>query len=161
MENKETKETKETKTVAPAAKTEEKAAAPAAEKKADVKETAKAAANEGKAPRGRKPGKTAKKAPAAKKAGAAKKTAAAKKNTAANKSSAAKKVSDDVVKTVLQFGGKEIETAAVQEKILNKFVAEGHRAGAIKQMEIYIVTEENKAYYVINGGKFDGNVDLF
>lgn len=152
MEN---KENKETKTVAPATESEEKATAPAAEKKADVKETAKTAENEGKAPRGRKPGKTAKKAPEAKKAGAA------KKNATAKKSPAAKKVADDVIKTVLQFSGKEVETAAVQEKVLNKFVAEGHRAGAIKQMEIYIVTDENKAYYVINGGKFEGNVDLF
>ena len=155
-------ENKETKTVAPAAKSEEKATAAAAAK-TDVKETAKTVANEGKAPAAKKTeaAKTTKKAPAAKKAGTAKKTGAAKKKTTAKNSSVVKKVADDVIKTVLQFGGKEVETTAVQEKILNKFIAEGHRAGAIKQMEIYIVTEENKAYYVINGGKFDGNVDLF
>lgn len=142
-------ENKETKTAAPVAKSEEKATVAAT--KADVKETAKTVANEG---------KTA----AAKKTGAAKttkKASAAKKKTTGKNSSVVKKVADDVIKTVLQFGGKEVETTAVQEKILNKFIAEGHRAGAIKQMEIYIVTEENKAYYVINGGKFDGNVDLF
>ncbi|MCH5332434.1 MAG: hypothetical protein J1D89_00625 [Agathobacter sp.] len=148
-------ENKETKTAAPVAKSEEKATVAAT--KADVKETAKTVANEGKAPAAKKTGA----AKTTKKAAAAKKTGAAKKKTTGKNSSVVKKVADDVIKTVLQFGGKEVETTAVQEKILNKFIAEGHRAGAIKQMEIYIVTEENKAYYVINGGKFDGNVDLF
>lgn len=148
-------ENKETKTAAPVAKSEEKATVAAT--KADVKETAKTVANEGKAAAAKKTGA----AKTTKKASAAKKTGAAKKKTTGKNSSVVKKVADDVIKTVLQFGGKEVETTAVQEKILNKFIAEGHRAGAIKQMEIYIVTEENKAYYVINGGKFDGNVDLF
>ena len=148
-------ENKETKTAAPVAKSEEKATVAAT--KADVKETAKTVANEGKTAAAKK----TEAAKTTKKASAAKKTGAAKKKTTGKNSSVVKKVADDVIKTVLQFGGKEVETTAVQEKILNKFIAEGHRAGAIKQMEIYIVTEENKAYYVINGGKFDGNVDLF
>lgn len=55
----------------------------------------------------------------------------------------------------------DVDIAAVQEKIKAKFVSEGHRAGAIKKFEIYVQPENNKAYYVINDGKFNGDVDLF
>ena len=41
-----------------------------------------------------------------------------------------------------------------------QFVAEGHRAGCIKTLNIYVKPEEYKAYYVIND-KFFGSVDLF
>lgn len=147
MENKETK-TVTSPAVTSEGKSAETSAVPAAE--TEVKAPAK---------RGPKTDKAQK--AAAKKNTGAKKAPAARKNAAAKTASVSGKVADDVVKTVVQFSGKEVDTGAVREKILNKFVAEGHRAGAIKQMEIYIVTEENKAYYVINGGKFDGNVDLF
>lgn len=48
----------------------------------------------------------------------------------------------------------------IEEKVKAQFVAEGHRAGAIKKLDIYIKPEENAAYYVINE-KFSGRVDLF
>lgn len=63
--------------------------------------------------------------------------------------------------THLQFGGNDVDIAKVEENIKSKFVEEGHRAGNIKSLEIYIKPEENKAWYVINEGKFDGNIDLF
>ena len=43
---------------------------------------------------------------------------------------------------------------------VGSFVAEGHRAGCIKTLNIYVKPEEYKAYYVIND-KFFGSVDLF
>lgn len=63
--------------------------------------------------------------------------------------------------THIQFGGNDIDVAKVEESIKAKFVEEGHRAGNIKALDIYIKPEENKAWYVINDGKFDGSIDLF
>lgn len=39
------------------------------------------------------------------------------------------------------------------------YVAEGHRASAIKKLTIYLKPEERKAYYVINE-KATGDIDL-
>ena len=46
------------------------------------------------------------------------------------------------------------------EKVKAQFVAEGHRAGNIKSLRIYIKPEDKAAYYVIND-KNAGRVDLF
>ena len=48
---------------------------------------------------------------------------------------------------------------AVKEQIVAAYVAEGHRASAIKKLTIYLKPEERKAYYVINE-KATGDVDL-
>lgn len=65
------------------------------------------------------------------------------------------------VQAVLEYQGNAIEIAKVEEKIKAQFVAEGHRAGNIKSLNIYMKPEDGKAYYVINDGKFSGDVDLF
>lgn len=92
--------------------------------------------------------KEAKKAPA-KKAAATKKAAPAKK-------APAKK---ETVITV-QFQGNEVAVASVEEKVKAAFVAEGHKASSIKELNIYVKPEEFAAYYVINE-KYEGRVDLF
>lgn len=73
------------------------------------------------------------------------------------------KVKKEPVKTEirLQLHGNDISLTDLEEKVKAQFVAEGHRAGCIKDLTIYAKPEENKAYYVINDSKFTGNVDLF
>lgn len=71
------------------------------------------------------------------------------------------KTAAQTVQAVLEYQGNAIEVDKIEEKVKAQFVAEGHRAGNIKDLSIYIKPEDGKAYYVINGGKFDGKVDLF
>ena len=47
----------------------------------------------------------------------------------------------------------------VMEKAKAAYVAEGHRACAIKSVRLYIKPEERKAYYVIND-KAAGSIEL-
>lgn len=117
-------------------------------KKEEVKATEKVVAEKIAAPaaeevkaepkkRGRKPGSTTKttaKAPAEK--------AAAK------------------TEIILQYGSQEADVCKLEEKVKAAFVAEGHRAGTIKSLNIYVKPEDYAAYYVINE-KFSGRVDLF
>ena len=104
-----------------------------AEVKADVKDTVKKT--------------TAKAAKAAKAAKTAKETKPAKKEP----------VKPEII---VQYQNSEVDTAAVEERVKAQFVAEGHKAGFIRKLNIYIKPEEYSAYYVIND-KFSGRVDLF
>ncbi|MBQ2282859.1 MAG: hypothetical protein II250_01635 [Agathobacter sp.] len=105
-------------------------------KEVEVKETAEVVADKAEE-------KAAKKAPAKR---AAKTTA--------------KKVKEEAkIDIVLQYQTLEVSAAAVEEKVKAQFVAEGHRAGCIKTMSVYVKPEEYKAYYVIND-KFEGFVWL-
>lgn len=108
----------------------EKVAEKAAEVKADVKDTVKKT--------------TAKAAKAAK---TAKEAKPAKKEP----------VKPEII---VQYQNSEVDTAAVEERVKAQFVAEGHKAGFIRKLNIYIKPEEYSAYYVIND-KFSGRVDLF
>ena len=92
---------------------------------------------------------TAKKAPA--------KKATTKK--AATTKTAKAAVKKETVITV-QYQGNEVSVASVEEKVKAAFVAEGHKAGSIKTLNIYVKPEEFAAYYVINE-KYSGRVDLF
>lgn len=78
-------------------------------------------------------------------------------------SKSAPKVKKEPAKTEirLQLHGNDISLTELEDKVKAKFVEEGHRAGCIKDLTIYAKPEENKAYYVINEGKFTGDVDLF
>ncbi len=114
-------------------KTTEKVAEKAAEVKADVKDTVKKT--------------TAKAAKAAKAAKTAKEAKPAKKEP----------VKPEII---VQYQNSEVDTAAVEERVKAQFVAEGHKAGFIRKLNIYIKPEEYSAYYVIND-KFSGRVDLF
>ncbi len=61
---------------------------------------------------------------------------------------------------IVEFQGNAASVASLEDKVKAQFVAEGHRAGCIKTLNIYIKPEDYKAYYVIND-KFTGSVDLF
>ena len=75
---------------------------------------------------------------------------------------AAKKTVKEPAKTefIVEFQGNAASVAKLEDKVKAQFVAEGHRAGCIKTLNIYIKPEDYKAYYVIND-KFTGSVDLF
>lgn len=111
----------------------EKTTEKVAEVKADVKDTVKKT--------------TAKAAKAAKAAKTAKEAKPAKKEP----------VKPEII---VQYQNSEVDTAAVEERVKAQFVAEGHKAGFIRKLNIYIKPEEYSAYYVIND-KFSGRVDLF
>lgn len=117
---------------AEAAKTATKSAA-----KEEVKEPAKA-----------------EKKPAAKKT-AAKKTAEKKPVV---RKTAAKAAAEPVSSVILQYGGKEIVTADLTEKVKAIWTAEGKKAADLRDIKLYVKPEEYTVYYVINGditGSFD------
>ena len=132
-----------------------KAAEPVA--KTDVKapakvEAAAAPAAKKAAPAAKKP--AAKKAPAKK--AAAKKPAAKKapaKKTAAKKAAPAKVV--EPRKFIIQNQADQSISYADIVKKVNKAYKD-----TIKTLEIYVKSEENKAYYVVNGD-VTGSVDLY
>lgn len=85
---------------------------------------------------------------------------AAEQKAPEKKAAPAKKVAETTEeKVVLQFSGKEISTEDIIKQIKAVWVEQGHRAGAIKKLEIYIKPEEFAAYYVINE-KNSGKIDL-
>lgn len=61
---------------------------------------------------------------------------------------------------IVQYQQSAANLGELEDKVKKQFVAEGHRAGCIKTLNIYVKPEEYKAYYVIND-KFFGSVDLF
>lgn len=131
-----------------AAPVKEEAAKPAVVKAEPIKEEKvpekKAEVKEEKAP--------------AKKAAAPKKPAAPK--TAAKTVKAAKPAKEAVSQNVyVQFAGKEVKTEDLVERVKAIWTAEGHRASAIKSLEIYVKPDDMAAYYVING-KDNGKIDL-
>ena len=110
----------------------EKAAEIAVEKAAETKTAVKAAAKK-----------------TAEKVGTAKKTAAAKKAEKAPL----------IPEIKIQFAGNEADEDEIVNAIKNKYVSEGHRASAIKSLQIYLKPEESAAYYVVNGDT-TGKIDL-
>jgi len=79
-----------------------------------------------------------------------------------NKSTVAKadtKVVEKKDEVFVQFAGEEYVVEEVMEKAKAAYIAEGHRASAIKSVRLYIKPEERKAYYVIND-KAAGSIDL-
>ena len=91
----------------------------------------------------------------------AKKAATPKKNVKDTAAKGAKGKEQPVSVFTIQYDGKDAVVAKVEENIKAKFVAEGHRAGCIRNLDIYVKPEDGKAYYVVNNGKFTGNVNLF
>ena len=76
------------------------------------------------------------------------------------KKAAPKKKEESKTGIFLQIGGAEYNLSDLENKVKDQFVAEGHRAGCIKDLNIYVKPEENKAYYVINDNKFSGDINL-
>lgn len=130
---------------------EAKTVAEAAEKVVDVKADAKP-----EAVKAVKEEKTAVEKKAEKEEAKAAKKPAAKKATP-------KKADKPELKpeVYIEYQGHQAGEASVIERVKAAFVASGHRASSIKSLQIYMKPEEFKAYYVINDGKYAGDVDLF
>lgn len=60
----------------------------------------------------------------------------------------------------VQLWDKEFDIATVEQNVKAQYVSEGHRAGSIKKICIYVKPEEGYAYYVINE-KHEGRVYLY
>ena len=118
----------------------------------EVKEAAKTAA------------KTVETKAAPKKAAATKKAVEAKTavKTTAKKTVAKAAAKKEEAKTeiIVQYQNNEVSLKDLEEKVKAQFVSEGHKAGSIKKLNIYVKPEEYAAYYVINE-KFSGRVWLF
>lgn len=138
---------KETKGVAGAAEAESLDAKSVAAKKEQTKKEGQKAEKEEAKPAAKKAEKE--EAKPAKKSGA--------------KKPAAKKTDKPEVKpeVFIEYQGQQAQQAVIIEKVRAAFVASGHRASSIKSLNIYIKPEEFKVYYVINDGKYTGDVDLF
>ena len=84
-----------------------------------------------------------------------------KKAAKANAATKAKKEKQPAkTEIIVQYQQSAANLGELEDKVKKQFVAEGHRAGCIKTLNIYVKPEEYKAYYVIND-KFFGSVDLF
>ena len=93
--------------------------------------------------------KTEAAAPAAKTADTVKKTEAPKKTET-------KKAEPRVQEVYFEFDGKQVEAGQVVSLIEQAYKNEGHQVGRIKDLKVYINSEEGKAYYVINGDNGEG-----
>ncbi len=131
-------------------------------------ELAKAVAEEAKTPEVKTPaGKTAaekkeEKKPVEKKA--SEKPAVEKKTeekAAVEKKTAEKPVKKQEIKTsiAVQYMGKDISDKDMIALVKKDWTAAKHKVGDIKTMELYVKTEENKVYYVINGTE-TGSVEI-
>ena len=49
------------------------------------------------------------------------------------------------------MSGRDLAMSDLIDRVKAAYAAEGHRADAIKNIEVYIKIEENMAYYVIDG----------
>ncbi|WP_337934504.1 DUF6465 family protein [Jutongia sp.] len=122
-----------------------------AEPAAPVAKTADTTAKKTEAP------KAAEKKAPAKKAEAPKKTAAKKAEPKKRgRKPAVKKVEPRVQEVYFEFDGKQVEAGQVVSLIEQAYKNEGHQIGRIKDLKVYINSEEGKAYYVINGDDGEG-----
>lgn len=122
-----------------------------AEPAASVAKTADTTAKKTEAP------KAAEKKAPAKKAEAPKKTAAKKAEPKKRgRKPAAKKAESRVQEVYFEFDGKQVEAGQVVSLIEQAYKNEGHQIGRIKDLKVYINSEEGKAYYVINGDDGEG-----
>ena len=107
--------------------------------------------------RGRKPG--AKNKPKDEAPVKAEKPVKETKPVKATKAPKETKVSGSKMDVLVEYMGKQYRTEDVITRIRESWIAEGHRAGSIKSLSVYIKPEESKAYYVIND-KNVGSVNL-
>ena len=76
----------------------------------------------------------------------------------AAKKAAAKKA--ELVETVhVQYAGSEWTVSELLEKAKAAYAAEGGDVSALSDVQLYVKPEEQKAYYVMNGGAA-GSIDL-
>lgn len=69
---------------------------------------------------------------------------------------AVKKAEPRVQEVYFEFDGKQVEAGQVVSLIEQAYKNEGHQIGRIKDLKVYINSEEGKAYYVINGDDGEG-----
>lgn len=62
-------------------------------------------------------------------------------------------------KVFIQFGGMEWEVDSLLEQVKAAYVAQGHRASAIRDLNVYVKPEDGKAYYTVND-KTSDSIDL-
>ena len=83
---------------------------------------------------------------------AATKTTAKKETKAAEPKTKSTAKATAAEKVVLQIGGREdLVMNNLIDRVKAAYVAEGHKADTIKNIEVYIKVDENMAYYVIDG----------
>ncbi len=78
---------------------------------------------------------------------------------AAPKKTAPKKAAAPVEVVHLQFGGNEWTMSELVERAKAAYAAEGGDVSAVKELQLYVKPEEQKAYYVMNGDAA-GSIDL-
>lgn len=151
----ETAKTAKTETAAPAVKAEVKA-----EEKEIVKEAAKETVK-AEAPKAEVKAETAKaEAPKAEPKKRGRKPKAVKEAETAKAAKTAKAEKKENVQNVyVQFEGREVLTSQLVAQVTENWVAMGHRASSIKELNLYVKPEDHAAYYVING-KVQGKIDL-
>lgn len=92
---------------------------------------------------------------------APKKAAAKAEGKTAKKAAAPKKSTEKtepVSKLVFEFNGRQIDVAAVEKKAV---AAAKKKKKDLKSVEVYVVANQNAAYYVIDGeGKDDYRIEL-
>ena len=85
---------------------------------------------------------------------------AAKPAKAPAKKTAVKKKADPVQEVFVEYGGDQILTEDIVNRIKETYVNEGHYASSIKSLRVYVNLEERKAYYVINDKAEDRFVEF-
>lgn len=146
MANKKVESVKAVKTVAPV-KEEVKAVAPVAPVKTEVKAEVKTEV------------KSAEVKKEAVKAEAPKKTA--EKKVAAKKTTVKKTENDKACNFYIQYAGKQFSYEEVVDKCKEAAAAElGKKVSSVKTIDVYCKPEEHAAYYVANGNKIAGRIDL-
>ncbi len=93
------------------------------------------------------------------KRGMAKKEVEVKAKDIIGKKTSAKKDTTQEKQIYIQYVNREVNIADIEERVKKAWESEGHRAGSIKKLDIYIKPEEYAVYYVING-KNAGRVDF-
>ena len=85
---------------------------------------------------------------------------AEEKKAAVEKKPAAKKTTVLKENIVLQFAGKELDTASIMKQVKSYWTKElKNKVGDMKSVTLYLKPEERKAYFVINGDT-TGSVEL-
>lgn len=87
----------------------------------------------------------------------------AAKKQAPKKQAAAKKTEKPEQKTdiFIEYKEHKLLESDIVAQVKEEFRKDGHRVASIKTLQIYVKPEDAKAYYVINDGKYTGDVDLF
>jgi hypothetical protein len=101
--------------------------------------------------------KAAKKEPKAPRAARGTKTAAKKEKE--EKPATTRRAKSSEVITLQVDGRDDLSMNTLVDRVKAAYVAEGHKASSIKNVEVYVKLSENMAYYVIDG--YASGISLF